>query len=147
MKIRGNPLVKIVADLVRHILQRKPSIRINIAHINQTCDIVYLFSPSIIRFDWIFFDSLWADPNPGRTKGISKRGDDCFCFGADTTAKFLKENKLHMIVRSHELPAAGRGFQVGVLVFSCSPGGPPCPCIQKLIMLFSFGGPPRGLQL
>ncbi|CAD7968048.1 unnamed protein product [Amoebophrya sp. A120] len=75
--------------------------------------------------DWIFFDSLWADPNPTKSKGISKRGDDCFSFGSETTKKFLKENHLHMVVRSHELPANSRGFQVHhdsklITIFSAS---------------------------
>ncbi|CAD7969359.1 unnamed protein product [Amoebophrya sp. A25] len=75
--------------------------------------------------EWIFFDSLWADPNPTKTKGISKRGDDCFSFGSETTKRFLKENGLHMVVRSHELPANSRGFQVHhdsklITIFSAS---------------------------
>eukprot|EP00392_Amoebophrya_sp_AT5.2_P001056 g1058.t1 len=75
--------------------------------------------------DWIFFDSLWSDPNPGKAKGISKRGDDCFSFGSETTRRFLKENNLHMVVRSHELPSNSRGFQVHhdsklITIFSAS---------------------------
>jgi len=62
--------------------------------------------------DWIFFDALWSDPTESRGKGQSRRGDDCFCFGPDVTSRFLKQNKLDMIVRSHEVPHDARGFQV-----------------------------------
>jgi serine/threonine-protein phosphatase 5 len=51
-------------------------------------------------------DLLWADPStlPGRSP--SKRGIS-IGFGADITKKFLAENNLELLVRSHEMKDEG----------------------------------------
>lgn len=51
-------------------------------------------------------DLLWADPKilPGRAP--SKRGVSCM-FGPDVTKRFLSENNLELLVRSHEVKPEG----------------------------------------
>lgn len=49
---------------------------------------------------------LWSDPQPQLGRGPSKRGVG-LSFGADVTKKFLKENDLDLVVRSHEVKDEG----------------------------------------
>ena len=51
-------------------------------------------------------DLLWADPKhmPGRAP--SKRGVSCM-FGPDVTKRFLDDNGLKLLVRSHEVKPEG----------------------------------------
>lgn len=49
----------------------------------------------------IFNDMLWSDPSDRSGKHESRRGAGCQ-FGGDVTAKFLRENGLSRIIRSHE---------------------------------------------
>eukprot|EP01068_Selenidium_serpulae_P018486 Selendium_serpulae@DN6461_c0_g1_i1.p3 len=63
---------------------------------------------------------LWSDPQakPGRCP--SKRGVAC-SFGPDVTARFLKENDLELVIRSHEMKEEGYEIEHGgqlVTVFS-----------------------------
>ena len=51
-------------------------------------------------------DMLWSDPWSSQGRGPSKRGCGC-TFGPDVTADFLDRNGLTMLVRSHEVKAAG----------------------------------------
>jgi len=51
-------------------------------------------------------DALWSDPQPFPGRGPSKRGVG-LTFGPDVTAKFLSDNGLKMIVRSHEVKDEG----------------------------------------
>ncbi|XP_047246719.1 serine/threonine-protein phosphatase 5 isoform X2 [Girardinichthys multiradiatus] len=51
-------------------------------------------------------DLLWSDPQPQSGRSISKRGVSCQ-FGPDVTQRFLEQNKLDYIVRSHEVKAEG----------------------------------------
>ncbi|CAG12750.1 unnamed protein product, partial [Tetraodon nigroviridis] len=51
-------------------------------------------------------DLLWSDPQPQNGRSISKRGVSCQ-FGPDVTERFLSQNKLDFIVRSHEVKAEG----------------------------------------
>ncbi|TNN56579.1 Serine/threonine-protein phosphatase 5 [Liparis tanakae] len=51
-------------------------------------------------------DLLWSDPQPQNGRSVSKRGVSCQ-FGPDVTARFLEENNLDFIVRSHEVKAEG----------------------------------------
>jgi serine/threonine-protein phosphatase 5 len=55
-------------------------------------------------------DLLWADPKilPGRAP--SKRGVSCM-FGPDVTKRFLAENNLELLVRSHEVKPEGYEVQ------------------------------------
>eukprot|EP00928_Gymnodinium_smaydae_P020344 TRINITY_DN17865_c0_g1_i1.p1 TRINITY_DN17865_c0_g1~~TRINITY_DN17865_c0_g1_i1.p1 ORF type:complete len:906 (-),score=202.54 TRINITY_DN17865_c0_g1_i1:7-2391(-) len=52
----------------------------------------------------IVFDAQWADPHEGTGIDASRRGADVVRFGRDVTERFLKENKLQLCVRSHEVP-------------------------------------------
>eukprot|EP00927_Polykrikos_kofoidii_P002951 TRINITY_DN11173_c0_g1_i1.p1 TRINITY_DN11173_c0_g1~~TRINITY_DN11173_c0_g1_i1.p1 ORF type:complete len:965 (-),score=169.71 TRINITY_DN11173_c0_g1_i1:54-2948(-) len=61
--------------------------------------------------DVVLFDSLWSDPQDGRGIGANPRGDEIVTFGPDVTRRFLKENKLRLIVRSHQCPDSGHGFE------------------------------------
>lgn len=49
---------------------------------------------------------LWSDPQPYPGRGSSKRGVG-LAFGADVTKRFLQENNLDLLVRSHEVKDEG----------------------------------------
>ncbi|KAG1335290.1 Serine/threonine-protein phosphatase 5 [Cocos nucifera] len=49
---------------------------------------------------------LWSDPQPQLGRGPSKRGVG-LSFGPDVTKKFLEENNLDLVVRSHEVKDEG----------------------------------------
>ncbi|XP_072884916.1 serine/threonine-protein phosphatase 5-like [Hemitrygon akajei] len=51
-------------------------------------------------------DLLWSDPQPQNGRSVSKRGVSCQ-FGPDVTKRFLEENKLDYIIRSHEVKPEG----------------------------------------
>uniref|UniRef100_A0A8C2Z9A2 Serine/threonine-protein phosphatase n=1 Tax=Cyclopterus lumpus TaxID=8103 RepID=A0A8C2Z9A2_CYCLU len=51
-------------------------------------------------------DLLWSDPQPQNGRSVSKRGVSCQ-FGPDVTERFLEQNKLDFVVRSHEVKAEG----------------------------------------
>ncbi|KAH9589390.1 PPP domain [Trypanosoma melophagium] len=66
-------------------------------------------------------ESLWADPQPMPGRAPSKRGVDCPSFGPDVTEKFLKNNNLKLVVRSHEVKEEGYEVDHGgkcITVFS-----------------------------
>uniref|UniRef100_A0A8C6T9G3 Serine/threonine-protein phosphatase n=1 Tax=Neogobius melanostomus TaxID=47308 RepID=A0A8C6T9G3_9GOBI len=50
-------------------------------------------------------DLLWSDPQP-QVQSISKRGVSCQ-FGPDVTERFLEQNNLDYIIRSHEVKTEG----------------------------------------
>ncbi|XP_013413791.1 serine/threonine-protein phosphatase 5 [Lingula anatina] len=54
----------------------------------------------------IMCDLLWSDPQPQPGRSASKRGVGCQ-FGPDVTKKFLENNNLEYIVRSHEVKNEG----------------------------------------
>eukprot|EP00897_Mesotaenium_endlicherianum_P005617 jgi/Mesen1/5083/ME000252S04198 len=49
---------------------------------------------------------LWSDPQPGTGRAPSKRGVGV-AFGSDVTERFLKDNNLELVVRSHEVKDEG----------------------------------------
>ncbi|XP_057849344.1 serine/threonine-protein phosphatase 5 [Cryptomeria japonica] len=49
---------------------------------------------------------LWSDPQPRQGRGPSKRGVG-LSFGEDVTKRFLQENNLELVVRSHEVKDEG----------------------------------------
>lgn len=59
--------------------------------------------------DQIFSDLLWSDPTEQDGKFKSERGVG-IKFGPDVTIKFCTQNNFRFIIRSHELPANGKGF-------------------------------------
>ena len=72
-------------------------------------------------------DALWADPQPEPGRALSHRaaGGGVITFGPDVTRRFLQRNGVALLVRSHQLPQGGRGYEVlhdGALVtvFSAS---------------------------
>lgn len=64
-------------------------------------------------------DLLWSDPSalPGLTP--SKRGVACQ-FGPDITAKFLKDNNLSFVIRSHEMKEEGYEVEHGGKLVTCA---------------------------
>ncbi|KAL1514965.1 hypothetical protein AB1Y20_004041 [Prymnesium parvum] len=83
--------------------------------------------------EYLFFDILWSDPHPNDADGVheSTRGDGCVLFGKDITAEFLRRNSLQMLIRSHQLPSDGHGYEVlhdgrCITVFSASNYGGSC---------------------
>eukprot|EP00668_Euglena_longa_P000371 GGOE01000474.1.p1 GENE.GGOE01000474.1~~GGOE01000474.1.p1 ORF type:complete len:829 (-),score=247.28 GGOE01000474.1:174-2351(-) len=61
--------------------------------------------------DVLVRDCLWSDPGlqPGIRRG--KRGPICLQFGADITRRFLEQNHLRMVIRSHEVPSTNEGHE------------------------------------
>ncbi|CAK8676635.1 serine/threonine-protein phosphatase 5-like [Clavelina lepadiformis] len=51
-------------------------------------------------------DLLWSDPQMQQGRGRSKRGVSCQ-FGPDITSKFLQDNGLDYVIRSHEVKHEG----------------------------------------
>eukprot|EP00808_Paulinella_micropora_P018804 g38370.t1 len=51
-------------------------------------------------------EMLWSDPQPEIGRAPSKRGVG-LAFGPDVSARFLKENDLKMLIRSHEVKEEG----------------------------------------
>jgi serine/threonine-protein phosphatase 5 len=49
---------------------------------------------------------LWSDPQPVMGRAQSKRGVG-MSFGPDVTKRFLEQNKLSLLVRSHEVKMEG----------------------------------------
>ncbi|CAA2963612.1 serine threonine- phosphatase 5 isoform X2 [Olea europaea subsp. europaea] len=68
----------------------------------------------VISFNLFFFfmptrlmcELLWSDPQPQLGRGPSKRGVG-LSFGADVTKRFLQDNKLDLVVWSHEVKDEG----------------------------------------
>jgi serine/threonine-protein phosphatase 5 len=54
----------------------------------------------------IMCDILWADPTPGNGRSVSKRGVS-MGFGPDISKQFLENNKLDILIRSHEVKNEG----------------------------------------
>ncbi|KAJ1687540.1 hypothetical protein LUZ63_018930 [Rhynchospora breviuscula] len=66
---------------------------------------------SIDRFreppeEGLMCEILWSDPQPQPGRGPSKRGVG-LSFGADVTKRFLEDNSLSLVVRSHEVKDEG----------------------------------------
>ncbi|CAD6626500.1 XXYS1_4_G0036580.mRNA.1.CDS.1 [Saccharomyces cerevisiae] len=60
--------------------------------------------------DGAFMELLWADPQEANGMGPSQRGLG-HAFGPDITDRFLRNNKLRKIFRSHELRMGGVQFE------------------------------------
>ncbi|XP_078429248.1 protein phosphatase 5.2 [Wolffia australiana] len=63
---------------------------------------------------------LWSDPQPLPGRGPSKRGVG-LSFGGDVTKRFLEDNNLELVVRSHEVKDEGYEIEHGgklITVFS-----------------------------
>jgi len=54
-------------------------------------------------------EMLWSDPQVTPGRGPSKRGVGK-CFGPDVTARFLADNNLELVIRSHEVK--DKGYQI-----------------------------------
>ncbi len=52
--------------------------------------------------DGLMCEMLWSDPKPAEGRGPSQRGVGVG-FGPDVTRNFLQDNKLDLLVRSHEV--------------------------------------------
>jgi len=65
-----------------------------------------------ITADEVIFDLLWSDPMLGIGHNTGARGPESWQFGPDVTARFLATNNLHRIVRSHQVPTSGAGFEM-----------------------------------
>jgi len=68
----------------------------------------------------IMTDLLWADPQKENGRAPSKRGQG-LSFGPDVTERFLDDNGLEMLIRSHEMKDEGYEIEANgrlVTVFS-----------------------------
>lgn len=59
-----------------------------------------------IPSEGVFCDMLWSDPCKEKGKNPSKRGVS-FQFGPDIAEKFLNDNNLDLLIRSHEVKEEG----------------------------------------
>ena len=59
----------------------------------------------------IMCELLWSDPQPSFGRSPSKRGVGCQ-FGPDVTRRFLENNSLEYIIRSHEVKVGNRALLV-----------------------------------
>lgn len=64
-----------------------------------------------VGMDIMMFDSVWSDPHEGRGIGANGRGDSIVSFGADVTKRFLRSDGLRLLVRSHQVPDSGQGYE------------------------------------
>ena len=67
-------------------------------------------------------EMLWSDPQPRPGRAPSKRGVG-LSFGPDVTAKFLENNNLKLVVRSHEVKDEGYEVEANgklITVFSAT---------------------------
>jgi protein phosphatase len=97
---------------------------VTIAQLNALPRVCCNLQPKSLQ-ETILVDLLWSDPcdTPGREPGL--RGGHTFKFGPDVTHRFLAQNSLKMLIRSHEVPSSNKGYEVRhsgrlVTVFSAS---------------------------
>lgn len=62
-------------------------------------------------------DVLWSDPSPRMGRFTNERGAGC-SFGPDVTRRFMKENGIRMIIRSHECVDSGYEPHFGGKLFT-----------------------------
>ncbi|GBG69021.1 hypothetical protein CBR_g3721 [Chara braunii] len=65
-----------------------------------------LFAFKCLYPNGLMCELLWSDPQPDNGRSPSKRGVGV-AFGPDVTSRFLQENNLELIVRSHEVREEG----------------------------------------
>ena len=65
-----------------------------------------------IPFDGLMCELLWSDPYDEKGTRPSRRGAGVN-FGPDVTEKFLKENNLKLLIRSHEVRKEGYQIETG----------------------------------
>ena len=51
----------------------------------------------------LMMEMLWSDPVEGSGVSRNTRGGNTICFGEDISRKFLSENNLKMLIRSHQV--------------------------------------------
>ena len=79
---------------------------------------IYRFTD--VPMEGLMCELLWSDPYDGNGTIPSMRGAGVY-FGPDVTAKFLKENNLKLLIRSHEVRDEGYSIETGgkcITVFS-----------------------------
>merc|ERR1719253_2326288 len=60
--------------------------------------------------DLAFVDAMWSDPHEDAGIQVNPRGAGLVNWGPDVTRTFLDENRLELVVRSHQLPENQQGF-------------------------------------
>jgi len=81
--------------------------------------------PGASVVDLAYVDAMWSDPQEVPGVSTNSRGPGLIAFGPDVTEKFLEENRLELVVRSHQVPESGEGYHVHhygklITVFSAS---------------------------
>uniref|UniRef100_A0A7S4LIB5 Serine/threonine-protein phosphatase n=1 Tax=Eutreptiella gymnastica TaxID=73025 RepID=A0A7S4LIB5_9EUGL len=84
-----------------------------------------LCSPATDPAMVLLVDALWNDPQDALGISQGDRGEGTRMFGPDVTEDFLKRNGLELVIRSHQMPAGNRGYDIRhegrlVTVFSAS---------------------------
>ena len=92
----------------------------------------------------VLFDLLWSDPQDEEGIAFGARGDDTIKWGPDVTREFLAASGAELVVRSHQVPAGGRGYGMHhdnkvVTVFSASNYGGVCRNMGAVLIVPSSG--------
>jgi serine/threonine-protein phosphatase PP1 catalytic subunit len=78
--------------------------------LQSTSQIDLVERPFSIPESGIVCDLLWSDPDPGISGWAHNDRGVSYTFGADVVKKFLKENKLDLICRAHQVVEDGYEF-------------------------------------
>ena len=70
-----------------------------------------------VPLEGLMCELLWSDPYDGNGTIPSMRGAGVY-FGPDVTEKFLKDNNLKLLIRSHEVRDEGYSIETGGKVFT-----------------------------
>jgi serine/threonine-protein phosphatase 5 len=94
----------------------------------------------------LFSDILWSDPQAFPGRGPSKRGVGQ-SFGPDVTKRFLDDNGLELIVRSHEVRDEGVLVEHGGLLITVFSAPNYCDQMGNLGAFIKFIGGPDGKSI
>ena len=59
----------------------------------------------------VLVDLLWTDPMPQWGRIEAGRAPGVVTFGPDVTANFLRSNGMGLLIRSHQVPSTGYGYE------------------------------------
>jgi len=94
--------------------------------------------------DLAIVDAMWADPQEINGVQQNPRGAGLILFGPDVTQQFLTENRLELIIRSHQMPETYKGFHEhhGGKLFTVFSASNYCGVCQNegAVMLIHQGG-------
>lgn len=144
------PLVHVVNDevvIVHGGLPRSPDVRL--ADIG-AMDRVKAQEASEGDASTLYSDLLWNDPFAGQGFRRSQRGPGPVMFGADVTQRFLSENGLRLLIRSHEVKDEGHEWAQGrrcLTVFSAPEYADACDNLGAVVRLSAGDSEPMDVEV